>query len=104
MNYIRHCNYVPFWKREDPTSKIIDNTWAMYWIQHVKKDVPEYLRHDPEIQCQCELTCAMLWLMYVRTDIPVYLRHDPKIQCYIGWTCTSYWIYYVSGNVPKYLK
>ena len=74
MNYIKHCDYVPFWKREDPATIINNQTRAMRWIQEARRDVPEYLRHDPDLLNNHGLSGAMYWIKHVKTPVPKYLE------------------------------
>ena len=73
MRWLKKCNYIPFWKRNDPSIQDeLGYTKAMDWIIYVKTDVPEYLRHDPLIGNRCGITCTIFWTLYVKTKPPKY--------------------------------
>ena len=74
MNWIQHCSYIPFWKRNDPNiQRDLDMTYAMNWIIYNKTDIPYYLRHDPTIQNRYGYTCLLYWIQCSKVEIPHYV-------------------------------
>ena len=75
MNWIKFCNYIPFWKRNNPKSKTCGFTNAMYWILCVRNDVPRYLGYDSEIKIGQEFSYSIWYRYNTRLLVYIHLRH-----------------------------
>jgi hypothetical protein len=105
--------YIKHFRREPPSYlqfEIVDTdkvqymeTPAMFWIMVAKCDVPEWMRHGPNIRTLYGNTLAMLWIEHVATDPPEWMRHSPLIKNNLDKTCFLLWLYYSPEVAPKWM-
>lgn len=53
------------------------------------------MQHDSSIQDKKGRTCAMYWIQYVRTEPPEWMHHSCLIKDSRNRTCLKYWTEYV---------
>jgi hypothetical protein len=104
LSWIEHVKKdVPEWMRHDPSLRIKNKTLAMFWIIYVKTDPPEWMRHSPELVTK-EGTLAMVWVSYIKTNPPEWMHHFPLIRDKKGKTVRDYWRAQQGKSEPEWMS
>jgi hypothetical protein len=107
VEYIKHFRKEPpsylHFKMIDTKKVEYKETPAMYWVMITKTDVPEWMRHGPNIRTLYGNTLAMLWIEHVATDPPRWMHHSSLLKNNLGKTCFLLWCYYSHKLAPRWM-